>query len=237
MPNHRLALAFLVVCGALYARPAGQHLSLEKADGLELQNVEALPAKLAGKAGLRVAISAEAKQRYRELSPEDQAQFETLAVIKGSEFTNGVIEAEIAGEPARGAPDGARGFVGIAFRVRPDMRTYDAFYLRPTNGRSGDQERRNHAAQYVSHPDWPWYRLRKETPGRYESYVDLETGVWTRIRIEVHGTQALLYVHGQPRPTLIVNDVKSGAHGSGAIALWINADTVAHFRDLRITRD
>jgi len=202
-----------------------------------LHNVEAQPVKLDDKPGLLVTISAEAKRRYRELSPEEQGQFETLAVVKGTEFTNGVIEAEIAGEPARDAPEGARGFVGIAFRVRPDLRTYDAFYLRPTNGRAGDQERRNHSAQYVSPPDWPWYRLRKETPSRYESYVDLESGVWTRIRIEVHGTQALLYVHGQPRPTLIVNDVKSGADGSGAIALWTNPGTIAHFRDLRITPD
>jgi hypothetical protein len=42
----------------------------------------------------------------------------------------------------------ARGFAGIAFRVQPDLRTYDAFYLRPTNGRADDQVRRNHAAQY-----------------------------------------------------------------------------------------
>jgi len=134
-----------------------------------------------------------------------------------------------------GAPEGARGFVGIAFRVRPDQRTYDAFYLRPTNGRSDDQLRRNHAAQYVSHPDWPWYRLREETPGRYESYVDVEPGKWIRLRIEVHGERARLFVNGQSQPTLVVNDLKTGAQGRGAIALWIDNSTVAHFRDLRIT--
>ena len=31
-----------------------------------------------------------------------------------------------------GASEGARGFVGIAFRLQDDNRTYDAFYLRPT---------------------------------------------------------------------------------------------------------
>jgi hypothetical protein len=235
--NRLLIVAALVACSAVSAAPAGAYLSLESAAGLELHNVEAQPVTLDGKRGLRVTFSADAKRRFRELSPEEQAQFETLALVKGSVFTNGVIEAEIAGAPAVDAPDGARGFVGIAFRVGPELRTYDAFYLRPTNGRAGDQERRNHSTQYVSHPDWPWYRLRKETPSRYESYVDLEPGKWTRIRIEVHGAQALLYVHGQPRPTLIVNDVKSGADGSGAIALWINPGTVAHFRELRISAD
>jgi hypothetical protein len=43
-----------------------------------------------------------------------------------------------------------------------------------------------------------------------------------------------LYVHGQAQPTLIVNDVKSGGTARGAIALWINPGTVAHFRAVRV---
>jgi hypothetical protein len=30
-----------------------------------------------------------------------------------------VIEVEVAGEPAPNAPEGARGFIGLAFRVAP----------------------------------------------------------------------------------------------------------------------
>ena len=37
------------------------------------------------------------------------------------------------------------------------------------------------------------------------------------------------------QPTLIVNDVKSGAGASGAVALWLGPGTVAHFRNLRVT--
>jgi hypothetical protein len=126
---------------------------------------------------------------------------------------------------ARSTPDadaGARGFVGIAFRLQSDNATYDAFYLRPTNGRADDQERRNHSTQYVSHPDWPWARLRKETPSKYESYVDLMPGVWTRIKIEVRGAVARLFVHGHEQPALVVNAVKSGAQAKGAVALWLD---------------
>jgi hypothetical protein len=114
------------------------------------------------------------------------------------------------------------------------MKTYDAFYLRPTNGRADDQVRRNHSVQYISHPDWRWNRLREESPKKYESYVDLVPGAWTRIRIEVNGDRARLFVHGQEQPTLIVNDVKTGAQARGAIALWIDGGTVAHFRDVRV---
>jgi len=60
-------------------------------------------------------------------------------------------------------------------------------------------------------------------------------GTWTKVRIEVHGDQARLYVHDMKQPTLIVNDVKTGAQGKGAVALWIDTDTVAHFRNLVVS--
>jgi hypothetical protein len=102
-----------------------------------------------------------------------------------------------------------------------------------TNGRSDDQVRRNHAAQYVSHPDFTWHRLRDESPGAYESYVDIVAGEWTKIRIVVSGTKAQLYVNGAPRPCLIVNDLKLG-ETRGQVALWIGADTEAYFSNLTI---
>ena len=208
--------------------------ALESVEGVRLHNLSAEPVVLEGKKGLRVMMSEEAQRRLKTMTPEDQAGFPQLAVIDGLEFANGVIEAEIAGAPAPGSPEGARGFVGIAFRLQNDLKTYDAFYLRPTNGRADDQERRNHAVQYISHPDWPWFRLRKEFPSRYESYVDLMPGVWTRVKIDVRGDRARLHVHGQEQPTLIINDVKSGANGKGAVALWLDRGTVAHFRNLTV---
>jgi hypothetical protein len=209
----------------LGAQSTGHHYDLQTASGLRLHNVTAAPATLEGKKGIRVTVSAEVGQ---------QAGVEQLAVIEGLEFGDGVIEAEIAGAPAAGAIEGARGFVGIAFRLQPDMRTYDAFDLRPTNGRADDQLRRNHSTQYISHPDWPWFRLREETPGQYESYVDLVPGVWTKVKIEVRGSGARLYVHDQAQPTLLVNDLKTGSSTSGGVALWLGLGTVAHFRDLTV---
>jgi hypothetical protein len=219
------AMAAALLLAAAAGAQSRSH-ALESSDGLRLHNVKAEPVTHEGKRGLRLTEGP---------STSPGGQLETLAVIEGGEFSSGVIEAEVAGAPAPGAPEGARGFVGIAFRVQPDLKTYDAFYLRPTNGRAEDQVRRNHSAQYISHPDWPWPRMRRETPEKYESYVDLVPGAWTRVRIEVRGDRARLFVHGQEQPTLVVNDVKTGAQGRGAIALWIGPGTVAHFRDLRVT--
>lgn len=230
-----IAMATLLLPGATSAQ--ARRFPLESLAGLGLHNVTAVPATLENKAGVRVTISTEAARQLSGMTPEQQNLFEQLAVIDGVDFSNGTIEAEIAGEPAPGAVGGARGFVGIAFRLQSDMRTYDALYLRPTNGRAEDQERRNHATQYISHPQWPWFRLRQETPGRYESYVDLQPGVWTKIKIEVRGDHARLYVNDDAQPVLIVNDVKSGASARGGVALWIGPGTIAHFRNVVITPD
>ena len=207
------------------------NLALETADGVALIRAKADPATYQGRKGLRVTVSEEALRQY---TPAD-GELNPLVVIDGVEFSNGVIEAEISGAPAPGAGEGARGFVGIAFRMQKDTKTYDAFYLRPTNGRAEDQVRRNHSAQYISNPAWPWPRLRKESPEKYEAYVDLEPGVWTKVKIDVRGEQAKLYVHDQPQPTLIVNDVKTGAQGRGAVALWVGPGTIAHFRNVIVT--
>jgi hypothetical protein len=235
--NHRLLLSVVTLAAlALPSVTSGQakRFALESPTGLRLHNVTAESATLDGKKGVRVVVSEDALQRLGRMTPDERNFFEELAVVEGVEFSNGVIEVELAGTPPPGA-EGPRGFVGIAFRLQNDMRTYDAFYLRPTNGRAEDQERRNHATQYISHPGWPWFRLRRETPSKYESYVDLMPGVWTKLRIEVRGDEARLYVHDGQQPALIVNDVKSGASATGAVALWIEAGTVAHFRNLSIS--
>ena len=162
-----------------------------------------------------------------------------LVILNKTKFQDGVIEIELAGEPGANAGAGARGFVGVAFRAAAeggkDAMKYECFYLRPTNGRADDQVRRNHSAQYISYPDFPWQRLRKEFPEKYESYVDLLPGEWTKVKIEVRGDKARLYVHDASQPVLVVNDLKQGA-SEGQIALWVGTGTVAHFANLRVSR-
>jgi hypothetical protein len=214
----RTITALLLFVLADSAMGAEMRLELE---GLALTNVRAEVVTHRGKRAVRVV----------EKSPETSA--ETMAILNASDFGDGVIEAEIAAAPRQGASEAARGFAGIAFRVQSET-TYECFYLRPTNGRANDQLRRNHSTQYISHPDFPWQRLRKENPGVYESYVDLIPGEWTKIRIVVSGTQARLYVHGAEQPALIVNDLKRGV-SRGKIALWIGAGTEAYFRNVKWT--
>lgn len=156
-----------------------------------------------------------------------------LAVIKDLTFRDGTIEIDVAGRRGPYAVPDDRGFIGVAFRVTPTADRFEYIYLRPDNGRAEDQVRRNHSTQYASHPDFPWPRLRKEFPEKYESYVDLEAGVWTRFRVVVSGATARLFVHDSAQPVLIVNDLKMGP-AEGGIALWIGAGTEGFFSNLRV---
>jgi hypothetical protein len=131
-----------------------------------------------------------------------------------------------------GAGPGARGFIGIAFRLQD--KSYEYIYLRPRNGRAEDQVRRNHSAQYSSFPEFDFARLRQESPEKYESYVDLQPGVWTKYRIEIDGRKARLYVHGAEQPSLIVNDLKIEPR-EGGVALWVGPGTEGYFEGLKIT--
>jgi len=190
-------------------------------DQLELHNVKSEAVNYNGKPAVRVDALPEA------------ANGASYAILKGSRFHNGTIVVELAGKPAANAGPGARGFIGIAFRVQ--VNRFEYVYLRPTNGRADDQIRRNHSTQYASYPEFDFDRLRKEAPEKYESYVDLEPGVWTKYRIVIDGTKARLFVHEAAQPCLIVNDMKLG-DSEGAVALFVGPGTEGYFASLKITQ-
>jgi len=176
--------------------------------------------------------------RVVDAAPADAADGIQLVVLNNTSFQDGTIEIELAGAPVENAKSTARGFVGLAFRLddtAKDAPRYECFYLRPTNGRVDDQVRRNHATQYISHPDFPWFQLRKDFPGKYESYADMVPGEWTKLKIVVHDNEARLYIQDAPQPALVVTDLKHG-QSQGKIALWIGTETIAHFANLRVTQ-
>src|SRR5262249_25325755 len=174
--TNAMMIAGAVLAVVVPARAAGQTV-----DGLTPHRVKLESVQYKGKRAIRI------------VEDGTVANGEAYAVVKGTEFHDGTIEGELAGTPAKGAQSGARGFMGIAFRVRDGK--FEYIYLRPTNGRAEDQVRRNHSTQYSSFPDFDFARARKESPEKYESYVDLEPGAWTRYRIVVHGTTARLFVN------------------------------------------
>lgn len=157
-------------------------------------------------------------RRALKLAPleghEHDTDQEMAAVLTGSDFRDGIIEVDVAGARRQG---------------------YSTAEDRPENARLKNQLFRNRSTQYESSPDFPWQRLREDSPGVYESYVDLESGEWTRLKIDVPGVSARLYVNGARQPCLVVNDLKLG-ESHDAIALWARISSDAYFANLRVQR-
>lgn len=78
----------------------------------------------------------------------------TYAKLADNSFHNGIIEVKMLSKLLPDAPDFARGFIGITFRVNEDDSKFESFYIRPTNGRVDDSVRKNRAIQYFSYPKY-----------------------------------------------------------------------------------
>jgi hypothetical protein len=221
-----LVLAMILFASSVRAQQTAGTASfrLDSMSGLELVNTKAEITTYKGRRALHLSPLPTSQNSIQAM----------IALVSATNFENGTIELDVAGFPRTGAPADSRGFIGVMFRVKDHGERGENLYLRPTNGRADDQLRRNHSTQYESIPDFPWFRLRKENPGVYESYVDLQAGEWTRMKIVVSGTKAQLYVNGADQPCLVVNDLKLG-DGVGQIALWAHPSTEAYFSNLTIT--
>jgi hypothetical protein len=187
---------------------------------LRLYDVAATAATHDGRTALRVA-------------EPDGRKSGGLAVVESVSLLDGEIALDVAGRRGAFAVPEDRGFVGLAFRIAPQASRYEYVYLRPDNGRADDQVRRNHSTQYASHPEFPWPVLRKSFPGKYESYVDLQPGVWTHMRLVIRSSSVRLYVNRADQPALVVGDLKLEPAG-GHVGLWIGPGTEAYFTNLSV---
>ena len=147
-------------------------------------------------------------------------------------------------------------------KINPaNVAKFECIYFRPGHALDNDQLTRNHSVQYFSYPKHLFDSLREEylqqdqlnqeqkqknrslpksdqipviKPKIYEAYAPISSQKWFRIRLEVEGTVAKLYVNGTAEPALIVNDLKLG-DSEGAIGLFVERECVAYFSDLKIT--
>lgn len=216
----------LLVAGAFAVTLAGataraQQFPLTDAKGLALRDVTLDPVTVFGRKAVRM------------LTVKDKE--DGFAFLPGVEFQDGTIDLDVALKPT--TPPGVRmpGFIGVAFRARPDASAYDMFYIRPGNSRAEDQAMRNHAVQYVSAPGYGWSELRRAWPWVYESHAVIAPDAWTHMTIKVEGRTAKLFLDHSTEPALIVDGLK-GADLRGAVALWGYASEEAYFSNVRVTK-
>ena len=200
--------------------PQSELFRLIDQTGLLLLNVKASAANYQGREALRIT---------------NESDKDGLALLCDMDFEDGNIEADIALKITTRPGVRMPGFVGLAFRVCGDASRYELIYLRPANSTAEDQAMRNHSVQYVSVPEFDWYKLRREWPWVYEAYADLQTEKWIHILIEVRGRSAKLYLNGSNRASLVVEGLR-GQDLHGGVGLWPYPGEEAYFSNLRITK-
>lgn len=170
---------------------------------------------------------------YQDAQKETLTDRDFMAWIP-LDFQDGTIEVDVRSNLADDAPEYARGFIGVSFRIDSQGR-FESIYLRPTNSVADDQVRRNHTIQYAAFPDFRFTRLRSESPEKYETYADVDLDRWIHLRVVVAEARAELYLDHRPMPAFIIRDLKLGAAQSGGVGIWIESGTLARFRNLTVT--
>lgn len=210
----------------------GGRWTLKSADGFVSNMVNASAATFKDRSAVMV-----------ELTPEAQkALLASTGVGNGPSFimppvqlANGVIEVDLAARiNGKGAPD-VRGFMGIAFHIDDKAETFEAVYLRMTNGSKNNPPppapRNVFAVQYISYPDRYWRKLRQEHPNVYEKAAPVAIESWHKLRLEIAGSTVNAFVDGEK--VLTVNDLRF-PNRKGRIGLWVDDGTAGYFSDLKV---
>lgn len=153
------------------------------------------------------------------------------------DFENGTIEVKMYSQLQNPAPyAGIAGFIGVYFRIKPDDSAFEGIYVRPKVGRAAKQLFRNHAVQYISYPHAKFDTLRKSyPPGSYEGSAPVSLNEWIKMRIEINGETAEMFINDMKYSSFIV-DKMLGRHKIGGVGLYVDIGTIGYFKDLKVTK-
>ena len=197
------------------------------------KNVHASVVKLNGEEVLKVERDLKALP-FDEKRLSETVDLPTYVKLKDFEFADGVFEVKMLARVQRPAIfPASQGFIGFNFRINGDDTAFESIYLRPNIGRADMQLSRNHSVQYVSYPGYKFDRLRKDSPGLYETYADIGLDEWITMRVHVLGDRSELYLNDARHPSFIVNKLK-GTSFSGGVGLFVDIGTEGYFKDFKV---
>lgn len=175
----------------------------------------------------------------RVVKTEKQMEFDTnsYARLVGEDFHNGTLRVKVRSRLLSDAPDLARGFIGLAFRINESDSEFECFYVRPTNGKSCvDPVRRAHGCQYFAFPGYTFAHFREFGIGGYEAPCDIDLNEWIDLKIKLEGPRGRFYVNNMATPALVVENMKHG-DSRGGIGLFVDIGTEGFFKDLEFERE
>lgn len=158
----------------------------------------------------------------------------TIVRLKDCDFHNGMIKVKMLSRLLPDAPDFARGFIGIVFRVNDSNSEFESFYLRPTNAMTDDPVRRAHGCQYFSYPGYTFSYFREFSITEYEAPINCGLDEWIQLKAVIHGDGASFYLNDDPTPVLQVLHMKHGGDTRGSVGFFSEIGTEAFFKDLEI---
>ena len=140
------------------------------------------------------------------------------AQLKDIEFTNGVIEYDMA-------VDGRRCYPGVRFRMHGPG-DFEEFYIRPHH--ASDPAALQYTPSFNGITGWQLY----SGPG-FTAAAEIPTDRWFHIKLEIAGTQARVFLDESVRPVLVVSELKHGLRG-GSLLLQGPTDGQAYFANFRM---
>ena len=158
----------------------------------------------------------------------------TLVKLKDCDFHNGTIRVKMLSRLLPDAPDFARGFIGIVFRVSENNSEFESFYTRPTNAMTDDPVRRAHGCQYFSYPGYTFAYFREFGITGYEAPIRYGLDEWVQLTAVIEDEKASFYLNEETEPVLTVSDMKHGKDARGSVGFFCEIGTEAFFRDLEI---
>ena len=145
-------------------------------------------------------------------------------------FENGTIEIEMRGKDVP-----QRSFIGVIFHGQNDS-TYDAVYCRPFNFFAKDSVRKIHAIQYVSHPEFPWKKLRDTRNGEFEKEIisPPNPNGWFTMRVKVDNKTVEAFINQKEKPSLVVEKLTNTKNGK--LGIFVGDTSGGDFRSVKIIK-
>ena len=158
----------------------------------------------------------------------------TLVKVKDLDFHNGTIRVKMLSRLLPDAPEFARGFIGIVFRVNEADSEFESFYIRPTNAMTDDPVRKAHGCQYFSYPGYTFAYFREFGITEFEAPIHNGLDEWVQLTAVIRDAEARFYLNDEKDPVLTVRNMKHGQDARGSVGFFSEIGTEAFFKDLEI---
>lgn len=142
-----------------------------------------------------------------------------VAAVRDSQFTDGIIEFDMAFNEARG-------FMGAVWRLQ-DFENYEEFYVRPHQ--SGNPDANQYQPVFNGMAAWQLYHGEG-----YGAPVKYDFNQWVHFKIVVSGANAEVYIKEMTTPALFVGELKREVK-SGRVGLSVSNFAPAYYSNFSFT--